>query len=406
MKKKIVSIILIIVVLILILGTALYFIDMNRIKNNKPVVFSTWGYDYTPPINIDPDKIEETIENYILNMDNTSPRYENEKQFMAMKIYLVEEKTEEKLNVYAWILEESYYKQGEELLVNTGSSIPYKFEISKKDNNYEVADYRIPRDGSYYTEDMKDMFPKDVYNQISKVHSDGTIDELNASIKKQVNEYFNKADNEEYPSFYGKVIESAANYIIVEPNEDEEIRKSSDKISIGLDENNDALYMKATNIKVTYTGVVRETYPAQIDAIKIEIKSVDDFEIKFYDKQPQGSPLKKEITKVNKGLNEKEGTYSVYSYGGSVNIVIDGEEISLKEALDNNRITMDEIIQKANKDLDEEKITGGMYKDGGSMEYHYEYHTIIKKHSLDGNRDVYIGAPDMTLNIVDYLIKY
>ncbi len=48
-------------------------------------------------------------------------------------------------------------------------------------------------------------------------------------------------ENNEH-SFYGKVVESDASYIIVEPNEDEEERKSADKISIGLGEYNDALF--------------------------------------------------------------------------------------------------------------------------------------------------------------------
>ena len=45
MKK----LVLCIVVLVLVIGSLLYFIDMDRMKNNEPVVFSTWGKDYTPP---------------------------------------------------------------------------------------------------------------------------------------------------------------------------------------------------------------------------------------------------------------------------------------------------------------------------------------------------------------------
>ena len=48
MKKKIIIIVLIIVVLILAVGGA-YLIDKNRMDNNKPVIFSTWGYDYASP---------------------------------------------------------------------------------------------------------------------------------------------------------------------------------------------------------------------------------------------------------------------------------------------------------------------------------------------------------------------
>ena len=92
--------------------------------------------------------------------------------------------------------------------------------------------------------------------------------------------------------------------------------------------------------------------------------------------------------------------YTIYAYDGSVNIKIDDKEYSLKDALLESKITMEEIIQKANKDLDNNKITGDMYKDGGSMEYHYENYTIIKCHTVDGNRDVYIGTKDLKLTDV------
>ena len=48
MKKKILIIVSIIVVLTLAVGGA-YLIDKNRMDNNKPVIFSTWGYQYAPP---------------------------------------------------------------------------------------------------------------------------------------------------------------------------------------------------------------------------------------------------------------------------------------------------------------------------------------------------------------------
>lgn len=193
-------------------------------------------------------------------------------------------------------------------------------------------------------------------------------------------------------SFFGKIVESNESYIIVEPNENEEIRKSSDKISIGLGEYNDALYEIGTNVKITYDGDVMETYPAQIKAIKIEVKSAENFEILFKDRKPIDS-----YNKIYAILDKSETNkydYTIYAYDGSVNIRIDGEEYSLKEALLQNKITMEEIIAKANKDFPDAEI----YKDGGSMEYHYDNYTIIKVHKLDGNRDVYIGSKNMTIN--------
>lgn len=199
---------------------------------------------------------------------------------------------------------------------------------------------------------------------------------------------------EEAKSFFGKIIESQKDYIIVEPNEDEEIRKSSDQVIISLVENNDIIYKSGTNVKITYSGFIRETYPAKIDAINIEIKSVDNFEI-FFTKSQESS--EKDIILTKQEMEDYN--YNIYSYGGSVEISINDEKMSLREALLNNKITMDEIIQKANNDLENEIIKGGMYRDGGSMIYQYDSYTIIKYHDLEGNRDVYIGSPEMQMGV-------
>ncbi len=79
----------------------------------------------------------------------------------------------------------------------------------------------------------------------------------------------NKKKSDEH-SFYGKVLEASSSYIIVEPNEDEEIRKSSDKFRIGL-KNDDTTYEIGTNVKITYIGGINESYPSQIGTTKIEI---------------------------------------------------------------------------------------------------------------------------------------
>ena len=212
-------------------------------------------------------------------------------------------------------------------------------------------------------------------------------------MKKYEEKFEEEMRKSEY-SFIGKVIESSSTYIIVEPNENEDIRKSSDKISISLGENNDVLYEIGTNVKITYDGTIMESYPAQINATKIELKSADNFEIIFQDRQ-QNDSYNKVYAILDKSETDKYN-YTIYGYEGSVNIIIDGQEYTLKEALLENKITMEEIIAKANKDFP----NAISYDDGGSIEYHYENYTIIKCHTLDGNRDVYIGTKDMTLNDV------
>ena len=73
-------------------------------------------------------------------------------------------------------------------------------------------------------------------------------------------------------SFYGKIIESTQSYIIIEPNEDEDVFQKSHKIHIGLDENS-INYEIGASVKITYDGRIKMSKPAKIDAIKIEIVS-------------------------------------------------------------------------------------------------------------------------------------
>ena len=131
-----------------------------------------------------------------------------------------------------------------------------------------------------------------------------------------------------------------------------------------------------------------------IKTVNITYNAIPDFEILFYAKDSTDS------YKVYKILDNSETDkydYNIYGYNGIVNIKIDGNEYSLKEALLENKITMEEIIGKENKDEKDGKITAKMYKDGGSMEYYYENYTIIKFATLSGNRDVYIGTKDLRL---------
>ena len=131
-----------------------------------------------------------------------------------------------------------------------------------------------------------------------------------------------------------------------------------------------------------------------IKTVNITYNAIPDFEILFYDKNPIESY--KVYTILDKSETDKYD-YNIYGYDGIVNIKIAGKEYSLKEALLENKITMEEIIEKASKDEKDGKITAEMYKDGGSMEYHYDNYTIIKFATLSGNGDVYIGTKNLRL---------
>lgn len=50
--KKSTKIILAVLIIIMIVICTMYVIDLNRMKHNKPVIFSTWGRKYVPPAKV------------------------------------------------------------------------------------------------------------------------------------------------------------------------------------------------------------------------------------------------------------------------------------------------------------------------------------------------------------------
>ena len=192
--KKIFIITISIILMFIVMLMVMYGIDINRMRNNKPVVFSTWGYSYVPPIDLKEEEIELAIMDYLIEKGDSEPtHHENEKTFASMRIYLIEEKERDKhYNIYAWVLEEKHYLENDEIKQDSGSSIPYKFVVKSIDGKFTVTDSRIPRDGSYYSVDMKNIFPDSVINDMDDVHTDGTIERLKLDIEQQTKLYFNK----------------------------------------------------------------------------------------------------------------------------------------------------------------------------------------------------------------------
>ena len=233
------------------------------------------------------------------------------------------------------------------------------------------------------------MFDKFITGAIAETNNNVIIDEPNSTNEINTNQ---QAHN----SFVGTVLEETTTYMIVEPNEDEEERKSSDKIKINYGEDHlDFLYGIGRKVIIKYTGYIKETYPVQIDTNNILTEGYEEFEL---------TVKKAENRKKTKILNNQElykwnSDFDLYYYGlDEVNIFVDNKTMSLEEALKSGKMTIDGILAKANQDVSNGIIKEERYKDGGTAEWYYEDYTIIKRHSLDGNRDVYIGIPEMRLN--------
>ena len=192
-KTKIIfSSILIGILGILIILTACFAIDIDRMRKNLPVVFSTWGIKYAPPINLDEENIELAIKEYLINKgDSEEKHHPSTKTFIAFRTYLIEEtEKESKYNVYAWVVCQKHYLENSDIKIDSGYSMPHKFVLEKQSDTFIVTESRIPRDGTYYAEDMKNIFPKSVINDMDNVYSDGTIDRLEMQIDEQLKLYF------------------------------------------------------------------------------------------------------------------------------------------------------------------------------------------------------------------------
>ena len=105
------------------------------------------------------------------------------------------------------------------------------------------------------------MFDKFITGAIADIHNDS------------INEDYKKLEEEQY-EFIATIIGAYGSSILVEPEEGTNERKTSDKISIGINSpingTND-FYVKGNKVKITYNGIIMESYPAQIVATKIEL---------------------------------------------------------------------------------------------------------------------------------------
>ncbi len=92
--------------------------------------------------------------------------------------------------------------------------------------------------------------------------------------------------------------------------------------------------------------------------------------------------------------------YMVYSYGlDRVYINIGTGLTPLSTALRDNLITMEDITNKCDRDVEKGIIPNIMYKDGGSKIYKYDDYTIVKYDTVEGYKDIYIGTPEIDIDI-------
>ena len=222
-----------------------------------------------------------------------------------------------------------------------------------------------------------------------------------------VNDYpiRNGVNPDEEQSFVGTVIEETTSYMVVEPAHDEYEKTVADRIKIEYGTDHiDYLYGTGRMVVIYYKGDIN-TADGNMASIKSDDISTEGFREWEMKVVPSNEPNNKKIMEKTQPHDSDTTShwykqYNLYYHGlEDVIITVDGEQHSLAHALKRGKITMSAILAKANQDVADDVIEEISYDDGGSAVFKYPDYTIVKYHTLDGNDDMYIGTPDIGIDV-------
>ena len=398
MKKKIIIVVSVIAILALVLG-GMFLIDKNRMNNNEPVVFSTWGYKYAP--SIEKENITEIIPNVEpQNKNVTIPVKEKEDLVITLLDGWKYEVYGEVVGEYKYAIK--FYKSDENKKMTLysyanffgvcGTGLEMKKLELEDGNTANVGFYDGNEKWSFITFDISE-------DEIVAQNEGLTLEESNEALSmfktlKLIKTLpGNIAVTER--SFIATIIEEEPTYLIVEPN-DGEIEKQQSKTrkilirDSEIGEFRDYLYGVGRKVIITYNPIIQSDTNV-ISGADIDVDGYDHFEITVVESEIS----EKRMILNNKELDKLNSDYNLYYYGlNEVNVKVNNKEMALEAALREGYITLSGLLTKANRD----GVERDSYDDGGSIRFHYEDYTIIKYNTLDGNHDLYICPPGTSIN--------
>lgn len=171
MNKKKIIVGIFILVIVAIVGT-LYIIDLNRMKNDEPVFFSTWGYKYAPSIKKEETKTNEYT--FLGRVVDTLGIYEEVSWVKDVpgSIQITIEplegeeirKTTDKIVIYLKEYDGNNYEAG------TIVKVTYTGEVLKSDP--PQVNYTKVEEVKNYTVEMYKKILDDLINQDSAINED------------------------------------------------------------------------------------------------------------------------------------------------------------------------------------------------------------------------------------------
>lgn len=401
MKKKIIIIVSVIAILALVIGS-MFLIDKNRMNNNEPVIFSTWGYDYAPPV--EKENITKTIPNVeSQNQSVIIPVRENEDLHIKLLAGWKYEVSGEAIGEYKYAIK--FYKSDEnkKMMLYSYANFFGVCGTGLEMKELELEDGNTANVGFYDGNEKWSFITFNISEDEIVAHNEGlTVEESNEALSmfktlKLIKTLPGNIAVTEC-SFIATIIEEEPTYLIVEPN-DGEIEKQQSKtrkVLIADGESGeyirDYLYGVGRKVIITYNPIIQSDLNT-ISGAEIDVDGYDDFEITVLESE---NAEKRKILN-NRELDKLNSDYDLYYYGlDEVKVKVNNKEMTFENALREGYITLSGLLSKANKD-GVERVS---YDDGGSIIFQYEGYTIIKYNTLDGDRDLYICPAGTSINEV------
>lgn len=282
--KKLKIFLVIFMVLIIVAGVIIYFIDQNRMKNNKQVLFSTWGAKYTPAEQLS-DKTNNKKNNKYVAIENLPKNYA----------------VDQAIDDGCFVTGISLYNKDvlDNFIANVNSNnIADELRIVKftVEGDLIIVNVNVTNDVIIVTTDnTRDRFSSDkdrtivteIYDKsesklklVERTVDNNTYIDLILELNLEENNSIklctydkNSSVVEETNIFTAIILENHNNKLLeVKSLENKPFVKQGDKIHIHLDEKNDKIYEKETKIKITLTddAIILESYPAQIPSGSIK----------------------------------------------------------------------------------------------------------------------------------------
>jgi len=189
--------------------------------------------------------------------------------------------------IYVWAYAQEFYKQNNALEKGTGLSCPAVLTIDSQDGKeVKIVDHKLPRDGSFYSQDIKTMFPKKVQDAIFNINQGQTIPELSYQVEERAKKWFD---------FDGITIEEVIKDHIPKPF-------------------NPVIHANKLEFKARWKG---KLMPGLVQEMKkmgwTELTDEQQGAMQYFEKQIQDEKIRISVLPVEKGgPEEKDATTFVY----------------------------------------------------------------------------------------------